>query len=250
MAYSCNWGDCVNIFNNLGNLIEHLKVKHLHNAHSCLWAGCHGYRLHPGPHSKSIQHMNAHLGQDSFYCYASNCKKSYKKLEGLLKHIQSHNHEFSEPEETTNNDAFSDTRLTKKRNLTTQEFNSPEKSSFSHKKPKSINNTGSSAGTQNFIKFPKDILDSKESTEFNYHKDYVDKPKNLKKRASVLDRTSFKVTNNTDSTLTKLTKVLESRIQIALDSIKQIEENLSKNINAELKLQLENQLLVDSINKE
>ncbi|OMJ10275.1 Sex-determining transformer protein 1 [Smittium culicis] len=250
MAHSCNWGDCVNIFNNLGNLIEHLKVKHLHNARFCLWAGCNGYRLHPDLHSKSIQHIKAHLGEASFYCYAPNCKKSYKKLEGLLKHIQSHNQEFSDPEETTNINDFSDTQLTKKRSLTTQEFNSPEKSSFLNKKAKTINNTGSFVGTQNVLKLPDDILDSKESTEFNNHKDFVDSSKNLKKRASAFNRASFKDAKYTDSTLTKLTKVLEKRIQIALDSIRQIEENLSKNIDTELKLQLENQLLVDSINKE
>ncbi|OLY83695.1 Sex-determining transformer protein 1 [Smittium mucronatum] len=289
MIYTCKWGTCGKIFNNLDNFIEHFKNKHLTDGENCLWEGCNGFKFNDEDTSQRINHIRAHVGEVPFSCNHPNCKKSYKKIEGLLKHITTHKEDTPIPEKSTK----SNKQFKSKRNLSTQLREATETETTSNKRirVKEVHSPESkvSPTTDSNIDSPSHIKELSSTDRDKNSEPFKSPPsiptpkeelrvKKRKKKAST-DRNSLshdlskenshqnskqtpttsrkssknKVTEEqkgsilNEEVLTKLTKVLETRIAIVLESINCIEENIFKNNDTELKLKLENQLLVDSL---
>eukprot|EP01135_Chromosphaera_perkinsii_P002504 Nk52_evm20s224 gene=Nk52_evmTU20s224 len=97
--FTCKWGNCRSTFPQLEGLVLHLK-KHIAESkpeYRCEWRGCERKRKPLYNHSKILEHLRTHTGEQPFVCPFPDCKKRFTKKSSVVGHFKRcHNSEGSD----------------------------------------------------------------------------------------------------------------------------------------------------------
>ncbi|KAF7726995.1 hypothetical protein EC973_008108 [Apophysomyces ossiformis] len=89
----CRWKDCGQKFDELQQLISHIRDSHVGSGkptYTCEWEGCARNQKPFTKRHKMYNHLRTHTGERPFVCTKPGCEKRFSRPDSLTTHIKTH----------------------------------------------------------------------------------------------------------------------------------------------------------------
>uniref|UniRef100_A0AC34QMK8 C2H2-type domain-containing protein n=1 Tax=Panagrolaimus sp. JU765 TaxID=591449 RepID=A0AC34QMK8_9BILA len=90
--FSCHWGNCGAVFNNLEEIEAHIIAAHITKTppYICHWAKCRRNGHDFGQFYLYVNHIRTHTARDLHACSVAGCARRYRSIDNLRNHMITH----------------------------------------------------------------------------------------------------------------------------------------------------------------